>query len=80
MTRQREIEYSVQAQQYLLRLGSTVRMALLDALERLANDPYLLDLQEEEGVSFIVVAEHVLFVDVSDEAVAVRYVKKHMSS
>ena len=43
----------------------------LDTLQRLCNDPNLLELEEEGGQGFLEVAGYVLLVDVDDDTITV---------
>jgi hypothetical protein len=67
----REVELSVGAGQLFVRLPSRKKTAIADALERLAADPFLVDLHEESGESFLVVAGYVLVVNVTQERIEV---------
>jgi hypothetical protein len=55
--------------QLLLSLRRKDLWEILDALQRLCNDPNLLELQEEDGQAFLEVAGYVLLVDVDDDTI-----------
>ena len=78
--RKRDLEIAPVAAPHFLRLSPDVRWQLLEALDRLAADPYLRDLQEEDGEDFILVGSYVILVEVSDYTVNVLGLKKHMAN
>jgi len=51
--------------QLILRLPIAERWAILDALQRLCEDPNLLDLREEDDEQFIVVARYLVVVELN---------------
>ena len=57
--------------QLLLSLRRRDLWEILDALQRLCNDPNLLALQEEDGQAFLEVAGYVLLVDVDDDTITI---------
>jgi len=49
---------------------------ILDALQRLCDDPHLLALSEEDGQPYILVAGYAVFVEVDDVSVTVLDLRK----
>ena len=64
-------KFPVAVAQVLLRLPRNQVWQILDALQRLCDDPHLLALLEEDGQSYILVAGYAVFVDVNDASVSV---------
>ena len=64
------------AAQFLLRLPRDLTWQILDALQRLCDDPNLITLEEEDGETFIVVAGYAVSVAVDDETVNVLALRK----
>jgi hypothetical protein len=62
--------------QLLLRLPRDKIWRILDALQRLCDDPHLLGLFEEDDQPYILAAGHAVFVEVDDASVIVLDVRK----
>lgn len=76
----RDVELTASAAQYLFRLGRDRQSKVLEPLYRLAMDPYLRDLQEEEDESFLLTSDHVIFVECTDTRVLVLEFRKRFAS
>ena len=62
--------------QLLLRLPRNQLWDILDALQRLCDDPNLVTLREEDGQSFVLVAGYAVFVNVDEDSVTVLDLRK----
>jgi hypothetical protein len=76
----RSVAFAPLAAQQILRLDPTLRWQTLEAIERVAEDPYLLDLREEDGETFIVAGGYAVFLDVDDARVDVLGLRKLSAS
>jgi hypothetical protein len=62
--------------QLLLRLPRDQIWQILDALQRLCDDPHLLGLLEDDGQSYLLAAGYAVFVEVDDASVTVLDLRK----
>lgn len=76
----RSVEIDPKVAPHFLALSFGMRWKILEALDRLAEDPFLVDLREEDGDAFIISEGYVVGVDVDDVSVSVVRLRKFMAS
>ena len=64
-------EFPPEVAQLILRLPAKQRWQIIEALEDLCADPYLLAVQEELGEQYIIVAGFAISLDIDDATITV---------